>query len=367
MSTDRLMRILSGADRGVQARLARAALAMLSPGYAAAVSVRNGLFDLGVRSSADLGRPTLSVGNLTVGGTGKTPMVIELAQRLLRQSVRPAVLLRGYRPRGGRAGRASSGLSDEAALLAQELGPAVPVEAGADRCRSARTVLARFPDVGAFILDDGFQHRQVRRDVDLVLIDALRPFGFDHLLPRGLLREPASSLRRASGVIVTRADQVSPDELARLDKRVADWAGKPPLAHVAYRWAALREGAEPRPIEAIGSMRVAGVSGVGNPEAFERSLRQAAGEVVWHRAMGDHHEYDARELEQLAAQARSSGVQAIVTTEKDWVKWARLVAGRPLPVPVLRPVVAAVFLDGAAAVDTLLERMVNPLDKEASR
>src|SRR5690606_18552490 len=138
--------------------------------------------------------------------------------------------------------------------------------------------------------------------------------------------------------------------LARLDKRVADWAGKPPLAHVAYRWTALREGAEPRPIEAIGSMRVAGVSGVGNPEAFERSLRQAAGEVAWHRAMGDHHEYDARELEQLAAQARSSGAQAIVTTEKDWVKWARLVAERPLPVPVLRPVVAAVFLDGAAAV-----------------
>lgn len=345
--------VMSGEARGPGAAAARALLGAVEPAYGLAIRARNGMFERGWRRSFPLGRPTVCVGNITTGGTGKTPMVMWTVRQLQSLGARPAVLLRGYG-------------QDETLELAAGL-PGVTVHAGADRVASAQAVLEGEPQTTAFVLDDGFQHRRARRDVDLVLVDATRPFGFGHLLPRGLLREPLAALRRASGVIVTRADQVDAAALAKVDAQVQRVTGRPPIAHAAQRWGRLMEakgGADvERPVAELKGMRVLGVSGLGNPANFERAMHEAAGTVVGHLQFGDHHAYTPANLRDIFERAAAERVDAVLTTQKDWVKWAPTLeaAGGPeVPgVPVLRPIVEVAYFDGAEAVVTLLREMLN--------
>jgi tetraacyldisaccharide 4'-kinase len=341
--------IVSGTDRSLTAVAVRAGLRVAELGYRAAIASRNICYEKGLWSRLHLPRPVVSVGNLTVGGTGKTPMVIELTRRLIAAGHHPAVLLRGY--------RASTLGSDEARELACELGATVPVGVGSDRVQAAARVLSGRPDVDVFVLDDGFQHRRVLRELDLVLIDATEPFGYGHVLPRGLLREPAANLRRADAVIVTRADQAT--DPAGLDARIERLCGCRPVAHAAYRWEGFRDAEGGVHDDGVLADRVVvGVCGVGNPGAFERMLRQSARAVPACVAMPDHRDYNLVELKGLLGRARQLGAQAVVTTEKDWVKWETLTRGEALGLPVYRPVLRVRFLDGEAAVDSLLRGVV---------
>lgn len=353
MNQQRLISILSGEERSGAAACLRATAALLEPPYRLGVAVRNAMFDRGLRRVVRLPRPVISVGNLTTGGTGKTPMVIELARRLQTKKTRVAILIRGYKG-------SSSGGSDEVAVLAEALGPEVPVEADADRAAGAQRVLDRRPEVDVFLLDDGFQHRQIARDLNIVLIDATAPFGFGHLLPRGLLREPPGNLRRADALIVTRADQVAPQELVNLDQTLARLAGRPPLAHAAHVWEGFcDQHGQRHPAEALQREKVLAVSGIGNPQAFAATLARSVGQVVEHRVFPDHHAFNqAQEISQWISQAvRERGATAVVTTEKDWVKWRVQLAAAPLPIPIYRPMLKIRFLDGAAALDALLHRL----------
>ncbi len=350
---------MNGADRTVLGSIARFGLACLEPAYRVVVVGRNAVFNTGLRQTRRLGRPTISVGNLTTGGTGKTPMVIDLAQRLVALGAHPAVLLRGYRGGGSGIG------SDEAMLLREALGSAVPVEADADRSAGAKRVLQAHPGTDVFLLDDGFQHRQVYRDIDLVLIDVTQPFGFGRVLPRGMLREPVKNLRRASAVILTRADQVQPDRLAGLDRQVKQITSRAPIAHVAYTWGGYCDAqgvAHPR--EVLGNKRVLGVCGVGNPDAFEARLRAEVGQMVEMRVLGDHYQYRRDQIEGWGQDAQRAGLDAIVTTDKDWVKWRGLLDGATLPIPIYRPRLCVAFIDnGQRALDALLNGV---LEKKVS-
>ena len=205
-SHERFLAVIDGSEQSLAASAARSGLALLEPSYTLAIAARNTLFDKHLRRTRHLLHPVISIGNLTTGGTGKTPMVIDLARRLRALGRRPAILTRGY--------KSTDGFSDEAAVMQLELGQDMPVEVNGDRAAGAAAVLARAPRTDVFLLDDGFQHRQIHRDLDIVLIDATCPFGYGHLLPRGLLREPKVNLARADAVIVTRADQSPPDRLA---------------------------------------------------------------------------------------------------------------------------------------------------------
>src|SRR4051794_35567561 len=201
-------RVISGQQTGVGAALLRGVTRVLEPIYAAVVASRNRGYSAGIIASNRARRPVVSVGNITTGGTGKTPVVRWLADRLRERGMRPAVLLRGYKARPGERG-------DEQRLLDELLNPPgtaspVIVHANPDRLQGAKAVLRDHPDVDVFILDDGFQHRRLQRDFDLVLIDATTPFGYEHVLPRGLLREPLSGLSRASAFLLTRVDQALP-------------------------------------------------------------------------------------------------------------------------------------------------------------
>lgn len=346
--------ILSGEDRTAAATLKRGALACAEPFYGMAVGARNLLFDLRLRRARRLPRTTISVGNITTGGTGKTPMVIDLARRLIAMQARPAILLRGY--------HAAQGRSDEADVLTHALGEDVTVVANPDRFAGAQIALTRDPTITVFILDDGYQHRQVSRDLDLILIDATAPFGFDHLLPRGLLREPVANLARARGVIVTRADQVTAEERTVLDRQIIQHSGRPPLAHAVHRWAGFLDAEDqPVPVDALRTRRVMAVTGIGNPEAFEATLRTHTAGVVHHLKLDDH--YDYANLAPIDGAVESAGKSptppdAIVTTEKDWVKWKARRAAAGL-LPVFRPVLGIHYLTGEESLDRLLRHTIN--------
>lgn len=351
MNHARLYDIMSGHAPGFTASIARLGLSILEPGYRLAVALRNQSFDAGLRKPVKLDRPVISVGNVTTGGTGKTPMVIELARRLIAQGQRPAVLLRGYMAGQDRVG------SDEAEELSRELGPDVPVEAHPDRVEGARRVLEKCPQVTVFLLDDGFQHRQVHRDLDIVLIDATRPFGYDRLLPRGLLREPARNLCRADAIIVTRCDLVSADALAELDRRIEALAGHPPTAHAVQHWTGYRVDNTDLPADDLKNKQVVGCCAIGNPAAFRRMLEAAAGEMLKVHTFDDHHAYTAKEVRQILDDAKQRGAEAVIVTEKDWVKWRAVwdkVGHAPDWPRVVRPTLG-VRMEDYAGVDKALD------------
>ncbi len=282
--------------------------------------------------------PAVSVGNLTFGGTGKTPVTIELARMCERMGKRPAVLLRGYgrRTSGARIARPDSTpveVGEEALLLARSLSGAT-VAVG-ERREEAAALVTPVPDV--FILDDGFQHVRVHRDLDLLLVDATRP-GDLHAPPVGRLREPLTAARRASALIVTRGDA------SDLPAPLALTARDLPVAGVRFGWGedlvAVQE--RPVPLASLREKAVTAFAGIGNPEAFFAQARDLGIRLVAAHALSDH-AYPTAELAQdFMREAETKDAVAVLTTEKDAVKWTALWSG---PIPLLYPVLRAEFDD----------------------
>ncbi|MEM7682525.1 MAG: tetraacyldisaccharide 4'-kinase [Planctomycetota bacterium] len=330
--------IQSGQDKNVAARAARVGLSLLSPGYRVANAARMAMFDAGLRKPKPLGRPAVSVGNLTAGGSGKTPTTVALCQHLLMRSARPCVLSRGY---GG----------DEADEMRSLLGDGVRVCTDPDRAAIAAKALELDPGIDVFVLDDGFQHRQAARDLDLVLIDALQPWGHGRLLPRGLLREPIGALRRADAVVLTRCDRADEPALQAIERRVDETAAGLPTARTAFDWLDLLDHEDrPRPTTDLADLAVFGVCGLGNPRGFFGQLESAAQRLVGSQALPDHHAYAHGEPLAHAQRAQAAGAQAVVTTGKDWVKWRRDVPPGGWPIPVLRPRLGLRWIAGGDAV-----------------
>jgi tetraacyldisaccharide 4'-kinase len=301
--------------------------------YGAAVWVRNRGFDRGRRVQR-MSRPVISVGNIVAGGTGKTPMVRWLAARLEQHDVRPVIAMRGYRG-GGES-------SDEAREYRAAL-PGVPVLEDPARAAALQRYLPAHPEVDCILLDDGFQHRFVGRDLDLVLVDATRPCLSDHLLPAGWLREPASNLARADGVVVTRATRVD----QRLADAIASKHGAPPLAWCRHRWMSLAlHGSERADVEIdwLRGKRVATMLGVGNPAAVTDQVRGVGAMIAMDFGARDHERYAAARVRAFLASC--SDVDALVVTAKDWVKLERLIDWRRCPMPVAVPRLEIEFLAG---------------------
>ncbi len=334
---------MSGEDASLGGGCLRAALSVASPFYALGNAARSALFSSGLKRTYPLGRPTVCVGNLTTGGTGKTPMVGWVVEQLLKRGHRPCILLRGYR--GG----------DEAIEHQQRWGEAVKVEPNPDRVAAAKLALDDDPSITCFVLDDGFQHRRAQRDLDLILIDATNPWGYGHLLPRGLMREPRSAIKRSDAVIVTRSDQVPAEVLGALDREIEVLSGKPPIAHAEHTWVGLVDrDDEVHDLKALEDLAVMGVVGIGNPAAFEATLAQHAGQVLHCEVLPDHHGYTRKQLLRFIDLAETAGAQAIVTTEKDWVKWASLLEDERVKLPIYRTALALRFVDGGDALAGLL-------------
>ncbi len=339
--------------------------------YRGVIGARNLYYDRVPGATHHAGIPVISVGNLTVGGTGKTPLVIALVQKLQTWGRRPAILTRGYKTPPG-------GVADEV-LEFREAVPGVPVIVNPDRVAGAAQARKQH-DVDCLVLDDGFQHRRLARDLDIVLIDALYPWGSfsqpagrapdgiphyvrtssgPHLLPAGHLREPPGSLRRADLLVVTRADLVARAHLACVTDEIQHYAGEKPVLNAVVEPDGLvyRDGRRAPPAELAGR-HVVGVCGIGNPEQFHLLLRGLAGNEHPTFGYADHCQYSPANVREIQGRAATEKADLVVTTRKDWVKLAPL---WPDTGPALARLDVRVALSGA--VDELDTRLRQAVEK----
>ena len=359
-----------------------------SAAYHAAVTLRNTAYDRHWARQVRLPCPVVSVGNLTVGGTGKTACVELITRKLTALGKRVAILSRGYgglrgeywlrssgqglevngrvldsdastRPSGSLGTPPSSlpmglrDLADEPQMLASHL-EGVPILVGARRDRSGHRAVTEF-GAEALILDDGFQHRRVMRDCDIVLVHARMPLGGWALLPRGPMREPMAALRRAHVVMVTKADEAF-ETVGALTERLHAFNPDAALVTAMHEPVRVTDGISgqshgPKRLEGA---RVGLVSSIGDPEGFEATVQRLHAGVAWHRMFPDHHRYRPEDWDDICAQVRQHAPEAIVTTEKDRVRLRPLVAGRPPEVPVWILGVAMRLVSGEEEFDARL-------------
>ena len=294
--------ILSGRKRGFWASLARALLWPTSLVYREAMAIRNRLYDRKLRRIHRADCPVISVGNITAGGTGKTPLVEYIAKYLLHRGRRVAIVSQGY----GNRRRAAN---DEELMLRENL-PDVPHVTGKNRVNCARKAIHEH-NADVIIMDDGFQHRKLHRDLDIVVIDATNPFGYGHVMPRGILRESPTSLTRADVAVITRTELAEPEELARLDERVKGLAPDIRIVHAVTGVVSPDD---------LAGKRAMLFCGIGNPEAFRRTVVRLGAEVAGLFSFGDHHHYTENDLKDVNCAAGVEKADVILTTQKDHVK-----------------------------------------------
>jgi tetraacyldisaccharide 4'-kinase len=329
-------------------------------GYRALLGSRNWLYAAGVLKCRRLSCPVVSVGNLTVGGTGKTPAVELAVRTLMDLGHRPAVVSRGY-------GRRTHGVQivadvasirldaeeggDEPFLLARRL-PGVPVVVGGNRYEAGRHAIERF-GVTAIVLDDGFQHRTLAKDLEIVMARARTPWGNGRLLPGGPLREPLSSLARAALIVVTGAR--GPDDVREVAETARRYAPDVPVLAARHVPTEVWEAGHMKylPIEALLGKRLLAFAGIGAPEGFRRTLQEMGVVEAGFARFADHHWYSREEMRALDAEATAADASGLVTTEKDWVRLRRLP-------PVKRPVyvigVRLALLSGEATWGATFQR-----------
>lgn len=314
--------------------------------YGAAINMRNARFDQGV-GVRRVARPVISVGNIVAGGTGKSPMVRWIAQWALDHGMKPLIALRGYRSKDGR--------SDEA-LEHQSLVPGAHLAVGANRFKTIEAALARNPSIDVVILDDGFQHRALARDLDLVLVHGSHPHLDGALLPLGWLREPPASLARAHGVIVTHCDGMND----RLSSQIEAVHQRGVLAWCAHSWDGVdvyHSGGQSRCVHEgldwLRGRRLAVWAGIAKPTAVVEKIRACGGDVVSMPHLRDHATYGCGLVSRLTALAHEANANAIVLTHKDWVKVRA--DSRAVDLPIVVPRLRLQFAHGESALRALLE------------
>ncbi len=291
----------------ISATMNRLAGKILASPYASFMRLRRWAYRKGIRKSRAVDAPVICIGNITVGGTGKTPMVAWVVGQLQKAGHRPAILTRGYKAVGG--------MSDEAELLKRLTG--VPVVINPDRVAGAKKAIADGANV--LVMDDGFQHLRIRRDLDIVLIDAGIPFGGGVCLPVGRLREPLTALRDAHAIIITRSDTVPAEELNNLRKRLARLAPQASIHTAVHKPVKLidENGAE-LPPDTLAGRKVCAFCGIGNPKGFFATLSEAGARIVKTIAFSDHSLYNSSALERISS--ASTDAEVLITTTKDRIR-----------------------------------------------
>lgn len=327
--------IVSGRRRDVAAVGFRFVAGCLEPIVRWYARRRNLRFDSGAAPVTRVAAPVISIGNLTVGGVGKTPLVAWVANYIRSQGRTPVLISRGY---GGQNGK----LNDEGLELARRL-PGVKHWQNADRVAAAQAALAEMPDA-VLVLDDAFQHRRIARDLDIVILDALEPFGFDHVLPRGTLREPVEGLARADVVLLSRGDLLSEQERLAIRARVASLAPRAGWGVIAHRPMGLvqNDGAT-QPLEWLAGKRALAFCGLGNPAGFRQTLAGLALSSWELKEFPDHHRYGENDFARLAEQAQAGRADVVLCTAKDLVKTTHTRLGE---VPLWAVEIDIGFLEG---------------------
>lgn len=353
-----ILSVIEDRRHGWWAVLVRSLLIALSLLFRGAVAIRLWLYSIGISKPYELGCQVISIGNLTVGGTGKTP-IVEVFARTLQQSGRKvAILSRGYRkvedplwrrfwrwmtsdvqeyePRvvsdGERLLLDSSLGGDEPFMLAQNL-PKVAVLVDANRVNSGKYAVQKL-GCDTLILDDGFQNFHLKHRVDIVLVDRTNPFGNRRLLPRGIMREPIRNLKRADFIFITKSNGDGAVELKQTLRKYNPHAEVSECRHSAkYLQDVFTK--EKAPLEFIKGLPVAAISGIASPKGFEDELVRLGAKVMYHKRYADHHRYTQQEIINVINKGIHRGAKIVVTTEKDAVRFPML-ERRDLPIFFLR-------------------------------
>lgn len=336
--------------------------------YTAAVYLRNKLYDLRLLKSCTIDAPVVSIGNIQVGGTGKTPFVEYLAKKLEQWGYETAILTRGYRresnesfiiDKSNRLKITPRLIGDEPYLLHQNL-PSAILGVDADRCRTAQRILEKHPQA-VFLLDDGFQHRRISRDFDIVLIDVSRWSDFPFLFPLTSLRDVKSSLRRGDVFILTRMEG-NEHKAVELENYLTKRFQKPVLRaeFLALNIRFLRDGAL-LPVEALKDKKAAAFCGLANPAQFFGMLNSIGTRLVMQKQFDDHHHYRVEEIEAMVTDSRQIGADLIVTTQKDAVKLAEVMGNLPKQLCYLE---IAAGLRDECELDNALKDVLNKFQKQ---
>ena len=362
----KLLEIISGRQQGIFAASMRVVLWSLTPLYRLGVDRRNKRFRDDPNAVTKVDVPVISIGNLTTGGTGKTPLVIWLCRHIRRRNHRVAIVSRGYGAETGDGHTVKP--NDEAMELGQRL-PDVPHLQNPNRVASATIAIDEL-ETQCIVMDDGFQHRKLNRDLDIVVIDATQPFGYGYLLPRGLLREPVKNIARADCVVISRCDQVTQQVLNQIESKIRTHSIHLPIAKTKVQpamWlqfdgqqkslAEMHLSEESSSSSNACCMKAFVCCAIGNPESFLKTVASVGVAVVGHRFLPDHHLYDRQDIHSIAEAAKAAGAKAIVCTHKDLVK---IGVNQFQGVPIYALVAEIVFLEGEQQLVDAIDAVIVP-------
>ena len=311
--------------------------------YGSVVRVRNRYYDSG-KNVHTVSRPVIAVGNLTVGGTGKTPLVTWIVKRLREHGHNPAIVMRGY-------ASIDPVNADEAVEYRQRLDE-IDVIVGSDRVATVNAYIEQGGKADCFVMDDGFQHRRIARDLDIVVMDYLRDPFVQRMLPAGWLREPIDGLKRCDAVVVSHATRVEP----QLSRKVEELSGAPPIAWTKHHWSGLEmhdvSGATEHTLGWLTGKSVAVRLGIGYPGPVIEALVRLGAKIAKQLHAGDHQPFSNEELAQLVA--TSTGVDAIVMTLKDWVKAKDVIDLHAMKCPIVVPTLELEVVEGSQDLEAKL-------------
>jgi tetraacyldisaccharide 4'-kinase len=330
------------------AALLRLLLRFISCLYSVIIALRNLSYSKGWFKTHRAEAPVISIGNITTGGTGKTPLVIWLCSLLQQKNITCGVLTRGYKAKKNR-------LSDEPAILAKSC-PKAKVIINPNRVSGAAQAVTDFA-ARVLIMDDGFQHRRLARDLDILAVDATCPFGYGKMLPAGLLREPLSALARADAAVITRCDLTTDIELAELEETLRS-ANPNMIIATSIHAPVCAKSSEPKEIslEDLRSRNIFAFCGIGNPQAFIRTIKKLRLNLVGSKIYNDHHNYTEGDATDIYEEARYLGADLVLTTQKDWIKTAMPTPTKDMLFAYL--VIELRFLDGEDKLRALIESVL---------
>jgi tetraacyldisaccharide 4'-kinase len=345
--------LISGRSTGLPAALLRFFMGVAATGYSLVVRLHNFLYSKRWLEIHTADVPVISIGNITAGGTGKTPLVIWICRFLQNKNVPCAILTRGYKTHTKKRATSDEGRAtrDEPAILTESC-PQAKVIINPDRVAAARLAVG----VGAkvLIMDDGFQHRRLARDLDIVTIDATCPFGYGKLLPAGLLREPVVSLKRAEAAVLTRCDQISESDLSRTKEKLQLINPDMIVARSIHKPICAKSTAgEKITLEQLRSRNIFAFCGIGNPDAFLSTIKNTGANLVGSKIYNDHYHYTDADFDDIHNQANRLGADLILSTQKDHTHYATCATQYDIPFAYLA--VEIKFTSGEDKLKQLIE------------
>jgi len=359
MNQDDFHKLISGQKAGFGAVILRLLLGLASAGYSLAIRYHNFLYSKGWLKADHVNATVICIGNITVGGTGKTPLAVWLCKQILQypkfqiSALGCAILTRGYKANQSLKLKAQYYLDEVAIHAESNLG--VKVIINPDRVAGAAEAISKF-GVQLLIMDDGFQHRRLARDLDIVAIDATLPFGYGRMLPAGLLREPVSSLKRAGAVVITRCDQIAENELSELEEKLRLINPDMVIARSVHAPAYVKSKDNKEiALEELKAKKIFGFCGIGNPGSFLATIKTTGAELVGSTIFNDHHHYTEACIADIFEQAERLKADLILTTQKDQNKITRPASSKT-EIPLAYIGIEIKFLSGEEKLWGLIEK-----------